>query len=316
MDLDLWTSAPETAYLLWQSAEATGADRRAFAEQSIVQHCSMFARFHHYLMAHRTTVASFGADHIDGFFSALEHDCQPGTTTRLRYLKLIDRLSRHLVAHELRSDNPAGRMLAREHWPEDEPIPVYLPADEDARLQAVCAARHFESFKDLRNTAIVALFLGSGITAAELRELTSDDLDTGSARMSVFVKKHGPRIARRVPVDPFAVDVLWMYHGARTEMPCPTNWLFVATAGGKPMKADTLGSCVRTALRLAGAAADDESPRLLRNTYGRRHLSEGKTNEQVSALLGLSSHRTATRLRDTLEQADFGPGLIECALPK
>jgi hypothetical protein len=50
-------------------------------------------------------------------------------------------------------------------------------------------------------------------------------------------------------------------------------------------------------------AAADESPRLLRNTYGRRHLLEGKTKEQVSNLLGLSSHRTATRLRETITEA-------------
>lgn len=193
MSIELWTSDPETAYLQWQRAEATGADRRAFAEQSIVQHCSMFARFHRYLMAHRATVATFGADHIDGFFSGLEHDCQPGTTTRLRYLKLIDRMCRHLIAHELRTGNPAGQMLASERWPEDEPTPVYLSNDADARVQAVCAARHFASFKELRNTAIVALLLGSGITAAELRELTTDDLDVSSPRMSVYVKKHGPR---------------------------------------------------------------------------------------------------------------------------
>jgi hypothetical protein len=59
---------------------------------------------------------------------------------------------------------------------------------------------------------------------------------------------------------------------------------------------------VRAALRAVGAAAADESPRLLRNTYGRRQLLEGKTNEQVSNRLGLSSHRTATRLRETLTE--------------
>jgi integrase/recombinase XerD len=45
MSLERSTSDPETAYLQWQRAEATGADRRAFAEQSIVQHCSMFSRW-------------------------------------------------------------------------------------------------------------------------------------------------------------------------------------------------------------------------------------------------------------------------------
>jgi hypothetical protein len=77
----------------------------------------------------------------------------------------------------------------------------------------------------------------------------------------------------------------------------------MATAGGKPMKPATLGQCVQGALRAAGAAAADESPRLLRNTYGRRHLLQGKTNEQVSNLMGLSSHRTATRLRETIADA-------------
>jgi site-specific recombinase XerD len=311
MSRELWIEDPETAFRQWQHAEAVGADRRSFAEQSIIQHCSMFGRLHHYLHAHRATLASFGTDHIDGFFTSLDRDCQPGTTTRVRYLKLIDRLFRHLVAQGVRSDNPAGSLLASERWPEDEPIPVYLSCDDDARVQAVCAPRQFESFKDLRNTAIVALFLGSGVAAAELQLLTVDDLDVSSARVSVFVEKHGPRLARRVPVDSFAVDALRVYHDAREEMQCPTAWLFVATAGGKPMKPGTLGACVRTALRVAGVAAADESPRLLRNTFGRRHLIGGKSNEQVSSLLGLSSHRTATRLRDTLEEPDFTPGAID-----
>ncbi|TCK32669.1 site-specific recombinase XerD [Paraburkholderia sp. BL8N3] len=303
MDYDVWLTAPEEAYAQWQRAEATGADRRAFAEQSIVQHRSMFSRFNDYLIGHRQTVATFGADHIDGFFTQLAHDCQPGTTTRLRYLKLIDRFARHLVALDLRKDNPASEMLLRETWPEDEPTPIYLSEADDKRLQAVCAMREFESFKALRNTAIVALFLGSGVTAAELRQLRIDDLDVAGDRSTVYVEKHGPRIARRVPIDAFAVDVLRAYHDRRQDLQCPTNLLFVATAGGKPMKADTLLKCVREALHEAGATAADESPRLLRNTYGRRHISFGKTNEQVSNLLGLSSHRTATRLRQTLDAA-------------
>jgi site-specific recombinase XerD len=194
-------------------------------------------------------------------------------------------------------------MLLRETWPEDQPTPIYLSEADDKRLQAVCGMREFKSFKDLRNTAIVALFLGSGVTAAELRQLRIDDLDVAGERSTVYVEKHGPRIARRVPIDAFAVDVLRTYHDGRHDLQCATNLLFVATAGGKPMKADTLLKCVREALREAGASAADESPRLLRNTYGRRHISFGKTNEQVSNLLGLSSHRTATRLRQTLEAA-------------
>ncbi|MFM0441896.1 tyrosine-type recombinase/integrase [Paraburkholderia strydomiana] len=301
MDAALWQSDPETAYGEWQRAEATGADRRAFAERSIVQHRAMFARFHRYLTSHGVTVLEFGTDHIDGFFADLDHDCAPGTSTRLRYLKLLDRLSRHLSLLGLRTDNPAASLLPREHWPDDEPMPVFLWPDEDARLQQLCRTGDFESFKETRNRAIVALLLGTGIAAAELVALTTDDLEVG-ARPSVFVKKRGPRIARRVPVDAFAVDLLRAYAKARAGLSVSDGLLFMATAGGKPMKPATLGQCVRAALRAIGAAAADESPRLLRNTYGRRHLLEDKTNEQVSNLLGLSSHRTATRLRETITE--------------
>ena len=301
MDAELWRTDPEGAYGEWQCAEATGADRRAFAERSIVQHRSMFARFHRYLTGHGVTVMEFGTDHIDGFFADLDRDCAPGTSTHLRYLKLLDRLSRHLSLLGLRTDNPAAALLPREHWPEDEPMPVFLWPDEDSQLQDLCRATDFESFKEMRNQAIVALLLGSGIAAAELVALTVDDLDVG-ARASVFVRKRGPRIARRVPIDPFAVDLLRAYAKARAGLSLGDGLLFMATAAGKPMKPATLGQCVRAALRAIGAAAADESPRLLRNTYGRRHLLEGKTNEQVSNLLGLSSHRTATRLRETITE--------------
>ena len=302
---DLWLTAPEDAYAAWQREEATGADRRAFADQSIVQHRSMFSRFNDHLAAHRATVASYGADHLDGFFTDLAQDCAPGTTTRLRYLKLIDRFTRHLVNLELRADNPAAQMLSNETWPEDEPTPIYLSSEDDARLQAVCVATEGAVFKELRNTAIVALFLGSGVTAAELRQLRVDDLDVDGQRPTVFVEKHGSRIARRVPIDAFAVDVLRKYHRARRSTQWATQWLFIATAGGKPMQPDTMLKCVRAALRRAGLSAADESPRLLRNTFGRRHIVAGKTNEQVSNLMGLSSHRTATRLRQTLDVGEI-----------
>nr|WP_132458273.1 hypothetical protein [Paraburkholderia sp. BL8N3] len=74
----------------------------------------------------RQTVAGLGADHIDRFFTQLAHDCQPGTTTRLCYLKPIDRFARHLVALDLRKDNPASEMQLRQTRALDEPTAIYL----------------------------------------------------------------------------------------------------------------------------------------------------------------------------------------------
>jgi hypothetical protein len=76
------------------------------------------------------------------------------------------------------------------------------------------------------------------------------------------------------------------------------------------MQPDTLVKCVRASLRRAGLSAADESPRLLRNTFGRREIIEGKTNEQVSNLMGLSSHRTATRLRQTVDEKEISDAQV------
>jgi integrase/recombinase XerD len=226
-----WATDPGRAYANWQKEEAAGADRRPIAEQSIVQHRAMFARFHRYLAGHRQTVATFGADHVDGFFQEISMDCAPGTTTHIRYLKLIDRFSRHLVAIGEHKDNPAAEMLIRWTWPEDEPIPFYLALDDDKRLQAACRPLPDQTFKQLRNTAVVAMFLATGITAAECRRLQLDDLTVEGVRPNVFIEKSGPRIARKVPLDAFALKVLRAYHETRANLPCPTNCLFLTMHG-------------------------------------------------------------------------------------
>jgi len=68
--LTILACCTEDADAQWQREEATGADRRAFADQSIVQHRSMFSRFNDYLIAHHATVASYGADHLDVVYVA------------------------------------------------------------------------------------------------------------------------------------------------------------------------------------------------------------------------------------------------------
>jgi len=187
-------------------------------------------------------------------------------------------------------------MLVNENWPQD-----------DARLQAVCVTTEGMAFKDLRNAAIVALFLASGVTAAELRQLRVDDLDVHAERYCLrrqtrtsyctagahrcFRGRRDARISRGAQPHSGA-DALAIH--------CD----FGRQANGARYDAE----CVRLALRRADLSAADESPRLLRNTFGRRQLIAGKTNQQVSNLMGLSSHRTATRLRQTVIDERFDGG--------
>lgn len=106
--LELWTTNPSVAYAEWQSNDAAGADRRPFAVRSIVQHTAMFERFLRHLTLSHTSLVHFGSDHLESFFGDVDNHCSRGTTTRLRYVKLLDRLCRHLVDVGVRTSNPVA----------------------------------------------------------------------------------------------------------------------------------------------------------------------------------------------------------------
>jgi site-specific recombinase XerD len=153
----LWHLDPARAYADWQTREAAGADRRPFSQQSIVQHRAMFDRFHRYLVARGATLASFGADVLDGFW--LDGDAAHySPATRMRYLKLIDRLCRHLVAIGVRDANPASDLVLGQHWPVDDPDVLFLPQDVDRDLQEFVRPQPHDDPATLQKRAIVALF--------------------------------------------------------------------------------------------------------------------------------------------------------------
>ncbi|MBN3785496.1 tyrosine-type recombinase/integrase [Burkholderia sp. Ac-20353] len=300
-ELDHWITSPTEAYRQWQRTEAAGADRRAFSPRSIIQHEAMFERFMRHLAAVQRSLATFGPEHLESFFADVDNRCQPGTTTRLRYQKLIDRLCRHLTDLGVRQTNPAAAFALAQTWPEDEPDPVYIAEPDDVRLQTHLADLGALDDRALRNRAIVALLLATGITAQEIRLAKAGELDLAPARPHIDIPKRGSRDARRVGIADFARPVL-----SRWQSDHPTaddTLLFPSPRAAGPMTDELLGRIVRDELLAIDVRLPDMSPRTLRNTYARRLLIAGRSNEDVGRLLGLSSQRTAVRLRATLTQA-------------
>jgi site-specific recombinase XerD len=295
-----WLTHPGDAYRLWQTTEASGADRRSFSPRSVTQHVAMFDRFLRHLIARGTDLATFGAAHLESFFADIENRCAPGTTTRLRYILLIDRLCRHLVTIGLREANPAFAYARSEAWPDDEPKPLFLDPGADSRLQAYVHPQTADEPRETRNRAMIALFLGTGITSAEIRAASAAELITEGPRPELRVPKRGARDERRIPLPSFALPALAFYHGSLVEAGAEAL-LFPAPGTGKAMSDMALIKIVRSALNAIAFRAPDMSPRVLRNTYARRLLLAGRSNEEVSRLLGLASDRTVVRLRATIE---------------
>jgi integrase len=113
------------------------------------------------------------------------------------------------------------------------------------------------------------------------------------------VPKRGLRDERKVPLPSFAIPALELWYGIRAAHGAE-KLLFPAPRGEKPMNDMLLGTVVRDALEAIDFRAPDMSPRVLRNTFARRRLLDGRTNEDVCSLLGLTSQRTVVRLRATI----------------
>ncbi len=290
-----WINAPGSAYRRWQEADATGAGRRPFSPRSIVQHASMFDRFGRHLAVRGATLATFGADHIETFFAELGARSKAGTSTALRYAKLLDRLCRHLVEVGVRSTNPAADFVRSGSWPRHEPTPVFLDEAADQRLQEYLQSTPASEPRETRNHAVVALLHGTGLTSAEIRAARCADLFVDGARPHVRVRAHGARDERIVPLPPFSLAALsnWLTRE-------PGDLLFPLNASTGSFCEETLWRAVREALEAINFSATDMSPRVLRNTYARRQLLQGRTNEETSRLLGLSSQRTLVRIRATI----------------
>ncbi|MCY1197482.1 Tyrosine recombinase XerC [compost metagenome] len=296
-----WFSNPTLAYRDWQAREAAGADRRPFSARSIIQHQAMFEHFRRHLLAKGATIASFGAADIDAFWQTPDGRTY-SQTTRTRYVKLLDRLCRHLVFTGVRLDNPAAPLLSAERWPDQEPAPLFLTDVEDERLQA-----YLQSIPDdlarLRSRAIVATFLGMGITAREARSARMADLWPDAIPPYLVVRAHGPRDARTVHMGRFAAPILRAWRTRRATLPVDGDLLFTLTPDGRPVTDMSFGRIVATALEEIGFNGTEPSPRTLRNTFCRRQLLAGHSRDEVSQMLGLASNRTCDRIAATI-QAD------------
>lgn len=311
-----WLNVDEArdAYYDWQFKHAEGATRRPFSKQSIMQHCSMFDRFHRFLVGRGLTVATFDENHLSEFMHEINGKRDEGSSasTGHRYIQLINRLCRELVETGLRQTNPAAASAHWLKWPEQDPVALFLNEDEDARLQRyVQTDLNLCEPLQLRDRAMVALLLGTGITASEGRYTKISEISLDRRRPYVLVPDRSPRKERKVTIAEFALPALeaWLEHIGRKHadavvFPSPEE----NPDGTRPLSEWTLNMLVKGALEAIEFKADEMGPRLLRNTYARRQLIAGRTDQDVSALLGLISLRTVNRIRQTMaEPVDTTP---------
>ncbi|RQR32690.1 tyrosine-type recombinase/integrase [Burkholderia sp. Bp9142] len=304
-----WILSPETAFDAWLAMQDY---RRSSADVYRAQWGAFLA----WLRVHQKNLATVDTASIANFVGELPIR----KTQRLRYLRLIERVLDHIRRTEFASTNPA-RFIAQDgeaNWRQardNEPTGFLTPA-ERAKLLAYLFSPIGVSgsayWKERRDRALVAAFLGAGVKTSEARALTISCINISGT--SLQIPSTHPDFSRETHLASFAIALLeaWLLERKRQEI--PGELVFPASHAGRPMHKATMLRAIDAIVESAGLTSSRTaraSPQTLRNTYAAELFEHDVPPERVGKWLGfmrpISSnrlHRAWKNWRDDLATGD------------
>lgn len=195
-----------------------------------------------------------------------------------RVLKTLFNWARNM---ELVADSPM-RKVEKPRVPDEE-----MPVLEDEEVVRLLEAIDMKRENGLRNVAIVALLLDTGLRRGEVIHLACHELDL--ERREVRVKRGKGGKNRTVPLLD-AVKVLATYLKARPSL--DSGGLFL-TKSGEPLKGDGVQSMLRRLGEKAGV--QHCNAHTFRHTFARNYLRRGGDVETLRRIMGHKSIETTRR---------------------
>lgn len=168
---------------------------------------------------------------------------------------------------------------------EERPVPILT----DEQLRALLDACKGIEFDDRRDTAIVRLFIDSGIRRAEMATIALDDVDLDAG--AVLVHGKGNRY-RHAPFGSRTTESLDRYLRARRRHRLgdrPELWLGVRG----PLTDSGISQMLER--RAASAGIADMTPHRFRHTFAHQWLAAGGAEGDLQALAGWRSPQMLTR---------------------
>lgn len=228
-----------------------------------------------------TVAAAIRRRDVEAYIADLLERFKPGTAvTRYQDLRV---LFAWLVDEEEIATSPMARM--KPPILPEVPVPV-LSATEQRALLATCAGKEFD---DRRDTAIIRLFLDTGMRLAELAGLRLGDLDLDQGVAVVLGKGRRPRAC---PFGARTSQALDRYLRSRERHrlgALPEAWL---TRFGA-----MTGSAIAQMVRRRGqqAGIDGLHPHVLRHTFAHSWLEAGGNEGDLMRLAGWRSRNMLAR---------------------
>jgi site-specific recombinase XerD len=186
-----------------------------------------------------------------------------------------------------------------------EEVPPHLTAEEAEALLAA-AGRQICVFNAFRDTAVLSLFLYTGIRRSEALNLRLSDLDLAGGTLQVVAGKG--RKSRVLPLLPEVCTALSDWLELRPEN-CGHDRVFTCKWGA-PLSKRGLASCLNRALSKAGIARPGITLHSLRHTFACLLLKGGCDLYSLQRMLGHTRlDTTATYLHATVEDLRQAVGM-------
>ncbi|MEX3853397.1 MULTISPECIES: tyrosine-type recombinase/integrase [Paraburkholderia] len=290
-----WRRDPQVAFDAWLA-------KQHFRRSSALVYQAQWGQFLDWLGARQQSLATVDTPAIAEFVAGLEIR----KTQRVRYLRLIERVLDHVREIESASTNPA-RFIAQDGqaaWRnarDNEPTGFLTHAERTALIARLFAPlpalSTAQRWRERRDRALIAVFLGGGLKTGEAGALTVSCVREGSPW--VTIESPNPVLTRRTRLAPFATAILdaWLAERRLTEL--AGNLVFPASPSGRPMHKATMLRAVDALVDAAGIAASRQSrasPQTLRNTFAADLFESGVEAEQVGQWLGFVQAVSANRL--------------------
>ena len=240
-------------------------------------------------------------EHVETFLADLHTRYMPATVAnRYRALKVFFQWA----VEEGEITQSPMRNVRAPHVPEHPP--AVLTEAELRRLLRTCRGQRFT---DRRDTAILRLFIDTGMRLGELAGLRVTDIDFEANLALVIGKGSRPRLCPFGLRTSRALDRYLRARAKRRTAGTATLWL--GHAG--PMTDSGVGDVVRRRATQAGIA--DVHPHRFRHTFAHQWLAQGGNETDLMRLAGWRSRTmlerygaSAADMRARQAHVRFGPG--------
>lgn len=239
-----------------------------------------FAEFQHE-QDRPTELAQISRGDVESFIE--DQLAQHSASTAATRYRCIQQFFRYAVDESELDQSPMRNMAPP--TVEERPVPVFT----DDELRALLKACNGGEFVERRDTAIVRLFIDSGIRRAEMASIALDDVDLDAGAVLVRGKGNRYRHAPSGNKTTVALDRYLRLRRRHKRADDPALWLGIRG----PLTDSGIAQMLER--RAAAAGVKDMNPHRFRHTFAHQWLAAGGAEGDLQAIAGWRSPQMLAR---------------------